>query len=138
MLLTLRLRPERPGGLFEFGEPVHVELEATPIGHIGGEITQRLSPTTQGVEIHYETPCGRFKTYKSPFTLCVLPSSKVLGPEQPAIYKDVCVSHTLNDFHFIEPGRYRIRAAYRYNETTLVSNVLTVFVRTPAVRQKIA
>jgi hypothetical protein len=44
LVLLLRLRPERPGGLFDFGEPVHVELaRSAPLTGTG---TRRSYPTS--------------------------------------------------------------------------------------------
>ena len=74
--------------------------------------------------------------FRPPCALCYVPRPKVLNgenlPDEPdSCHKDICLSLAGRSFKFLTPGRYRVRASYRYHDTVLVSNILELYVRYP-------
>jgi hypothetical protein len=140
-----RAGPDRPDpgeadrrscAVFEFGEPIHVEAQLETRLAKPRELRRRLSPMTGDLQIHYRTPDGQFRPYEPPCLMCYVPEGKVLddspGSGTPdAFHKDICLNIGPRGFQLIEPGRYQIRASYRYRDTLLVSNVLQIHVRYP-------
>jgi hypothetical protein len=123
--------------LFEFGEPIHVEAQLENLIKRPREVTRRLSVLTGDLRITYQTPNGQFHTYHPPATLCALPAPLLLdgNPDNTipaACHKDVCLNFSADGFGFLEPGLYRLRAAYRHGESLLLSNILEVYVRRPS------
>lgn len=155
--LTLRLRgPNRAGvtqpskrikmsagteesrGIFEFVEPIQIEAELHNHLNRSRPISRRLSAVTGDLQIHYQTPDNQFLTYQPPCALCYIPGTKVvlhgknLLDEPASCHKDICLNIGGSSFKFLTPGRYRVRASYKYHDTLLVSNILELFVRYPS------
>jgi hypothetical protein len=133
-----RDRGERPCAIFEFGEPIHIEAELRSFLTRPRTLTRRLSPATGDLQIAYQTPDNRFLTYRPPCALCYVPEPKIINgqnhreQEQPdSWHKDICLNVGGGAFRFLTPGRYRVRASYRYHDTLLVSNILELYVRRP-------
>jgi hypothetical protein len=142
--LRLRIRgaaradggPGGPVALFRFGEPIHVEAELRSRLKRPRPVERRLSVLTGDLQIHYQDPAGRFLTYTPPCALCYFSTPEILdgddrSPVPDSFHKDICLNFGGNAFRFVEPGRYRIRASFRVQDTLLISDVLELFVRYP-------
>ena len=81
-------------------------------------------------------PDGRCQVHQPPVALCYIAEEKPIdgddkSDDPDSFFKDVCLSFGLGSFGFLTPGKYRVRASYRYHDTLLVSNVLELYVRHP-------
>lgn len=128
LLLTLRVNRDR--GVFEFLEPVKLELKLTNASAdpqiVDANILSSLEAMTvvikpQGKPAREFVPFGRY---------CYLPEKVVLQPSE-SIYAPLSVSAGLNGWDIAEPGRYVVQVALRRDEEDLVSNPLYLRVAPP-------
>jgi hypothetical protein len=128
--LRLDLRVNRETGVFEFLEPVTLELKLTNVSTdpqiVNASILSSLEAMTvvikpQGKPAREFRPFGRY---------CYLPEKVVLNPGE-SIYAPLGVSAGLNGWDIAEPGRYMVQVALRRKEEDLVSNALSLRVAPP-------
>jgi hypothetical protein len=127
---------ESQSRIFEFGEPIHVEARLRSTIDGARLMETPLSAFSGGLEIHYQTPDNQFQPFEPPVTLCDLGKPKAIdGSDDPStpdsFYNDICLNYVGESVRFLTPGRYRIRASYRYRDAILVSNILEIYVRYP-------
>ena len=110
--LQLELGVNRESGVFEFLEPVTLELKLTNISTepqiVDANILSSLDAMTviikpQGKPAREFRPFGRY---------CYLPQKIVLRPAE-SIYSPLAVSAGLNGWDLAEPGRYMVQVALR-------------------------
>lgn len=126
--LYLRTRPERT--LFQFAEPIRIELKLknqaqTPIG-----VPTMLSPEFGLIEIYIRDPKQQLRRYRPLFRLCGESQTMELPPGEK-LYESVFLSYGADGFYFQEPGEYWLWATYRAGEWQLRSNALRIRVAFP-------
>ena len=129
--LRVELRVNRESGVFEFLEPVTIELKLTNISTgpqlVDAKILRSLDAMTVVIK-----PPGRPARVFIPFArYCYLPDKAVLRPGE-SVYAALGISAGLHGWDITEPGRYKVQVALRRDDEDLVSNALTVRVA-PAV-----
>jgi hypothetical protein len=129
--VELRLRPKRERNLFEFGEPVHVELKRKNTSKREREVHDIAHPTTGVTEILIKLPNGEVTVFRPSHRICIEDNRRVLHPDRPSVYEDICLSYGKDRFTFIEPGKYEIQAILHSLDGTIRSNVLPLWVRYP-------
>jgi hypothetical protein len=128
--LSLRLRPERPGNLFRFGEPVHIEAELANKGDRSRRIQRTLQPSASSTCYVIRQPHGNIVTFRPPFTCCRGRDDHELQPGK-SFHTDFCLSFSASGFPFMEPGQYLLQGIYQGLGPPLYSNILRLWVRYP-------
>lgn len=133
LALELRVRPKREKiPIFEFGEPVIVELKLRVRGKKRTIIRDRLSLDTHGVRIAITHPRGTVRWF--------VPEVRMLSENyrlrldwktRPSTYESVYLGYDANGFHFTEPGRYRIDAEFGHSGKPIRAEPMHLWVRYP-------
>ncbi|MGY1690641.1 hypothetical protein [Geodermatophilus sp. SYSU D01105] len=133
--LRLEVRVNRVGGVFEFLEPVLLELKLTNVSSDPQLVDANALKSLDGMTVVI-TPQNRPTREFVPFArYCYTPGTTVLGPGE-SLYAPLQVSAGAQGWDIAEPGSYRIQVALRRGEEDLLSNVLTVRIRPPADRSE--
>jgi hypothetical protein len=127
----LRLRGRDNRGLLQFGEPVYVDVELKNVGPTPRLVRQALDPAYGQTHYCVWQPGGRVVTFRPPAEYCFEGNARVVGPDDPNVREAVCLSYSADEFVFLEPGRYLVRAYHRVPGGVLASNMLTLWVRYP-------
>jgi hypothetical protein len=130
----LQLELEAPKPSFAYGEPVVVEIKLHLTDMRGKRVHTYLHPNTGFVQVGIRKPSGQVIVYQPPIEHCVLPDGNVtiLDANRPAIYDSAYLGYGKDGLSFDQTGLYRIRAVYyALDGSQVVSNILTVRVRTP-------
>jgi hypothetical protein len=128
--LRLDLRVNRDAGIFEYLEPVTLELkltnDSTEPQIVDANVLRGVESMTvvikpQGKPAREFTPFGRY---------CYLPDNVVLYPGE-SIYAPLSVSAGLNGWDIADPGRYLLQVALHRDVEDLISNELYLRVAPP-------
>ncbi len=128
--LRLDLRVNRDDGIFEYLEPVTLELkltnDSTEPRIIDANVLRGVESMTvvikpQGKPAREFKPFGRY---------CYLPDNVVLYPGE-SIYAPLGVSAGLNGWDIADPGRYLVQVALHRDDEDLVSNELYLRIAPP-------
>lgn len=128
LALYLRTRPERT--LFQFAEPIRIELKLKNQTQIPLGVPNMLNPEFGLIEIYIRDPKQQVRRYRPLFRLCSEPQTMELPPGEK-LYESVFVSYGTDGFYFQEPGEYWLWATYRAGEWQLRSNALRIRVAFP-------
>ena len=129
--LSLEVRANRPKPVFEFLEPVMVELKLKNISTVPQIVDENILTTLDGITIALKrqgSPARQFLPFAQ---FCMQPTAKVLQPNE-AMYASVYVTAGLNGIDVAEPGRYTLQAALHRPEGDIVSNVFALRIAAPA------
>jgi hypothetical protein len=137
LALSVRTRPERY--LFEFAEPVTIELKLKNQTAAPVLVPDMLNPELGLLELFIGDPKGQVHTYRPLFRLCGEPRTVELKPGDK-LYESVFISYGATGFYFEEPGEYNVWAVYGAGGLRLRSNMLRLRVAFPQSRddEKIA
>jgi hypothetical protein len=128
--LRLAVRANRPAAVFDFLEPVVLELKLTNVS-AQPLVIDRNALAADGVVAVVERQ-GRPSRQWVPYARrCRQPDPTVLAPGQ-SLYESLPVYAGRNGWDVSEPGVYRVRAALEIEEQPIVSPPLTFKVRPPA------
>lgn len=126
--LELRVNRERP--VFQFLEPVTVELKLTNTSQqpvvVDGSVLTALDDLTLIIK-RQNDPARQFRPYAR---RCVQPEQRLLQPGE-SLYEAVMISAGVNGFDVAEPGRYLVQAALHLPSADVVSNQLHLRVLPP-------
>ena len=128
--LALEIRVNRPMPVFEFLEPVVVELKLQNISATPQVVDENILTTLDGITIALKrqgSPARQFLPFAQ---YCMKSAAKVLQPKE-AIYSSVYVTAGLNGVDVSEPGRYLLQAAMHTPQGDIVSKPFTLRVATP-------
>ena len=128
--LALEIRVNRPMPVFEFLEPVVVELKLQNISATPQVVDENILTTLDGITIALKrqgSPARQFLPFAHN---CMKSAAKVLQPKE-AIYASVYVTAGLNGVDVSEPGRYLLQAAMHTPQGDIVSKPFTLRVATP-------
>lgn len=128
--LKLELRVNRDRAIFEFMEPVSLELKFTNISSQPQLVDKNLLSMADSMTVILKRdtkPARRFVPYAQ---YCWLPRKKVLMPEE-SVYESLFVSAGRNGWDIAEPGNYTVQVALHVDGEDIVSNALRVRVAAP-------
>jgi hypothetical protein len=128
--LSLELRVNRTTPVFEFLEPVMVELKLKNISTQPQIVDESVLDTLDGITIALKrqgSPARQFVPFAQ---YCMKPAAKVLQPNE-AMYASVYVTAGLNGVDVSEPGRYILQAALHKPEGDIVSKPLALRIAPP-------
>lgn len=128
--LSLEIRANRPTPVFEFLEPVMIELKLKNISTTPQIVDENILTTLDGITIALKrqgSPARQFLPFAQ---YCMQPAAKTLQPNE-AIYASVYVTAGLNGIDVAEPGRYMLQAALHTPEGDIVSKPFTLRIATP-------
>lgn len=129
--LKMELRVNREKLLFEFMEPVILELKLTNISLRPQLIDHNLWSVADSVTVIIKKdgkPARQFVPYAQ---YCWLPDKKVLMPGE-SIYEALFIAAGRNGWDMAEPGNYTLQAALHMVEEDIVSNALRLRVLPPS------
>ncbi|HEV2756767.1 MAG TPA: hypothetical protein VG318_13440 [Actinomycetota bacterium] len=128
--LTLELRVNRNRRLFEFMEPVTVELKLT-------NVTDQPQLLDVNVLKHFDSMVvivkkdGKSARQVIPFAqYCYMPDKMALLPGE-SVYQPLLISGGQGGWDLAEPGRYVVQIALRNDDEDIVSNPLPLRVAPP-------
>jgi hypothetical protein len=128
--LSLELRVNRATPVFEFLEPVMVELKLKNTSSQPQVVDDNILTTLDGITIALKrqgSPARQFLPFAQ---YCMKAAAKVLQPNE-AMYGSVYVTAGLNGVDVAEPGRYILQAALHRTEGDIVSRPLLLRVAPP-------
>jgi hypothetical protein len=128
--LKLELRVNRERAIFEFMEPVTLELKLTNISSQPQLVDENLLSMADCVTAILKKdgkPARQFIPYVQ---YCWLPGKRALVPGE-SVYESLFVSAGRNGWDMAEPGNYTVQVALRVDDEDIVSNPLQVRVAPP-------
>jgi hypothetical protein len=128
--LSLDLRVNRARPVFEFLEPVVVELKLKNESKVPQIVDENLLTTLDGITIALKRQGSPARQYLPFAQYCMQPSPKVLQPGE-AIYGSAYVTAGLNGVDIAEPGRYVLQAALHLPSGDIVSKPLLLRIAPP-------
>jgi hypothetical protein len=128
--LSLDIRVNRAKAVFEFLEPVVVELKLKNISTSALIVDENVLTTLDGVTIALKRQGSPARQYLPFAQYCMKPEPRVLQPGE-AIYGSVYVTAGLNGVDVAEPGRYVLQAALHMPAGDIVSAPLLLRIAPP-------
>jgi hypothetical protein len=128
--LSLDIRVNRAKPVFEFLEPVVVELK---LKNISGEpqiVNENVLTTLDGITIALKRQGSPARQYVPFAQYCMKSAPKILQPGE-ALYASVYVSAGLNGVDMADPGRYLLQAALHTLAGDIVSAPLMLRIAPP-------
>jgi hypothetical protein len=126
--LYLRTRPERY--LFDFAEPVSVELKLKNQSDAPVIVPDMLNPELGMLDLFIRDPKGQVRPFRPLFRLCGEARSVELSPGGK-LYESIFIAFGADGFYFSEPGEYQMWGVYGASGQRIRSNVLRVRVAFP-------
>jgi len=129
-MFRLELRVNRERAIFEFMEPVTLELKLTNITSQPQLVDENLLSLSDSMTVILKKD-GRPARQLLPYAhYCRLENKKVLMPGE-SIYESLFVSAGRNGWDIAEPGNYTVQVALDIGDEDIVSNPLSVRVLPP-------
>jgi hypothetical protein len=128
--LKLQLRVNRERTVFEFMEPVTLELKLTNISSQPRVVDENLLSRTDSMTIILKKdgkPARQFAPYAQ---YCWLPGKTMLMSGE-SVYESLFVSAGHNGWDLAEPGNYTVQIALHLDGEDIISNVLRINVAPP-------
>jgi hypothetical protein len=128
--LTLDIRVNRAKAVFEFLEPVCVELKLKNVSNDPQMVNENVLMTLDGITIAIKRQGSPARQYLPYAQYCMKAAPKALAPGE-AIYASVYVTAGLNGVDVAEPGRYMLQAAIHTAAADIVSAPLMLRIAPP-------
>jgi hypothetical protein len=128
--LSLALRVNRGKPVFEFLEPVMLELKLMNESNVPQIVDENILKTLDGITIALKRQGSPARQYVPFAQYCMQPKPKVLQPKE-ALYESVYVTAGLNGVDVAEPGRYILQAALHRPDGDVVSKPLQMRIAPP-------
>ena len=130
--LTLQVRVNRPQPLFEFLEPVVVELKLTNTSTEPQLVSDRILAEVDHMTVIIKRDKQSARQFLPYAKYCWQSKKKVLQPGE-SVYESLFISAGRNGWDIAEPGYYTIQVALHShgNEMTVTSNPLRLRVAPP-------
>jgi hypothetical protein len=133
--LTLTLRANREAAVFEYMEPVTLELKLKNTSSEPRLVDRRILAENEAMIVIVKKD-GSSARQLLPFAQrCYAPETTVLMSGE-SMYESLLASVGLNGWEIADPGSYTIQVALRVGEEDVVSNPLRLLVEPPASRQE--
>jgi len=123
--------------VFEFMEPVSVELRLKNLLDLEMDIDQRLNPEFGNVQLFIQRPNGQMSTYHPAVKQLALVDKKTLAANtngqsgKDRVSKEIPIYYGKDRFYFDTPGTYKVRAVYNFFGLPIPSNVMTIKIKYP-------
>jgi hypothetical protein len=131
----LKLRANREKPIFEFMEPITLELRLANSSSHHQIVDKNLLSMTESMTITIQKDGGRPRLFKPYARYCWVPRKKTLKPEE-RLYESLFVSAGLKGWYISEPGSYTIRVAIHARGEDIPSNPLRIRVEPPSGHDK--
>jgi hypothetical protein len=128
--MTLEVRANRDKPVFEFMEPVVLELKLKNVSNEPLIVDKSALGNFERLSLVMKKR-GRAARQYVPYARYCSKSEKVVLPPGEALYENVFVSAGLNGFDLADPGNYLIQASLGTAEGDIVSRELHLTVRPP-------
>lgn len=126
--LEIRVNREKP--IFEFLEPVNMELKLTNISSDTQLVNEEILSSGDDMTVILKKQ-GKAARQWSPFARYCGTSANTILESGKAIYQSHLVSTGTNGWDMAEPGIYLVQVAVRNGEEDIISNPLTIRVAPP-------
>ncbi len=126
----LKLRVNREQPVFEFMEPVTLELKLTNISSKARGVEKHLLSTADSMTVVIKRD-GRPARQFIPFARYDRHSPKKILTPHESLYESLFVSAGINGWDLKDPGDYYLQAALRYDGEDFLSNKLKISVLPP-------
>jgi hypothetical protein len=128
----LRLELEAPESV-ALGQPVVTEIKLYVTDPRGKRVHKDLHPNYGFVQVAIQKPSGEAIAYEPPIEHCVEVETTMLDIDNPSIFESAYIGFDKErGCFFDQPGTYKLRGAYyALDGSVVLSNVLTLRVRTP-------
>ena len=128
--LKLELQPVRSS--FMLGEPVVVEIKLRSRQREERVVNANIHPKYEQVQIGIMRPDGRIMAYEPVGHNCMAEKLESLSEEADTLYASAYIGYGRQGFYFDSPGMYRLKAAYRTQDGSLVqSSEVKIRVKSP-------
>ncbi|MEZ5667181.1 MAG: hypothetical protein R3F55_07070 [Alphaproteobacteria bacterium] len=127
----LRLRPNREVNAYRFLEPVNLELKLTNTSSERVEVDDDLLKDGRHIAVIVRRDGGETRKWRPFATYCHEPHNTALKPGE-SLYGAHMISASTDGWLIDEPGFYTVQAMVLAAGELVVSNVLRIFVGTPA------
>jgi hypothetical protein len=128
--LSLTIRVNRAKPVFEFLEPVVVELKLLNESKTPQIVDENVLKTLDGITIALKRQGSPARQYVPFAQYCMEPKPRVLQPGE-ALYDSVYVTAGVNGVDVAEPGRYLLQAALHTADGEIVSKPLYLRIAPP-------
>lgn len=128
--LQLEMRVNREKPIFEFLEPIVIELKLTNISSQPKIIDRDILGKTEEMTILVQKRDRSQKVFRPYAQFCIQPNLMVLFPGN-SLYESIFISVGSDGWLIDEPGYYRIQVCIHEQNEDIVSNPLLVRVMTP-------
>lgn len=128
--LDLRVRVNRDRHLFEFMEPVTLELKLTNRSDEPRIVDEQLLRTAHGRTVVIRRDRGEARELLPYGQRCLKPAKRVLAPGE-SIYAPLFAAAGRNGWDLAEPGHYTVQVGLRVGGENVVSNALRIRVAPP-------
>ncbi|HJQ68964.1 MAG TPA: hypothetical protein VKA70_08330 [Blastocatellia bacterium] len=128
--LTLELRANRDKPIFEFLEPVVLELKLKNTSSEPRIVPENILATQEAMTVIIKKQGEPARQYAPYARYCHLPKGRVLNPGDK-MYDSLFVAAGLGGWQIAEPGNYLIQLSVNIGGEDIVSNPLTLRVTPP-------
>ena len=126
----LELRVNRPQPVFEFMEPVMLELKLTNISGEPQIVQEKLLSTMERITLVIKKKDKPARHYAPHAQFCWQPKNKVLNPDE-SLYDSLFASAGRNGWEISDPGYYLVQVALDMEDEDLVSEPLMIRIAPP-------
>lgn len=121
--LEIRVNRERP--VFEFMEPVMLELKLTNLTREFQLVDPEILKPSHDLTVILKKKGSPARQW-APYARCCTAASRVIVDSGKSLYHSVLISAGLNGWDIAEPGEYLIQVALKHGEEDIISNPLTI------------
>jgi hypothetical protein len=133
--LKLEARVNRAKPVFEFLEPVMIELKLTNVSGAPLIIDQHVLEGAHDLTLILKAKGKPARQWHPYATYCLEPDATVLQPGE-SFYHPVFAGAGSNGWDVAEPGRYLVQACLRHGDEDVVSAPLELVIRPPLDREE--
>lgn len=126
----LVVRVNRPEPIFEFMEPVVLELKLTNTSNEPQMVHDKLLSTMERITLVIKKKDKPARQYAPHAQFCWQPKNKVLGPGE-SLYDSLFASAGRNGWEISEPGYYLVQVALDMDDEDLISEPLMIRIAPP-------
>lgn len=128
---SLELRPNRTSNTYRFLEPVTMELKLTNTSDKPASVDHELLKDGRHINVYVQREGGLTKSWRPMITHCHEVDPEQVDPGK-SIYGAHMISTSTDGWLIDEPGFYKLQAAVDMGDEIVVSNVLRLYVGSPA------
>lgn len=127
---NLVLRANRDVNVFEYMEPVTLELKLTNVTHQPQVVKEKILSDSDQMTVIVQGPDGHSREYVPYAHRCWSSGMIVLDPEE-SLYESLYIYSGTNGWDIAKPGNYMVQVALHLGDGDLLSNPLHVQISPP-------